>query len=328
MQGLDRPPGGLAPLALAVELPGVARSRFGRRRGAALEGATIGDLAGLEDIGRRAHRRAAGEADTTRTAGGGTFRRATRRGAVAARPAAARAPATAAAGPEAWSGGSLALEPRRLRSCPGRPPARFDAPPRAARPDERAAEAIAAGHAVGRGPGPRLRAMDAAFVAPAQLRRHGVPAQHRVDRLGHVGVDGHAVAGLDLDDHVEGGRRLALEHALLGPPAARLLVAQRHRLDAADEVGERRVQHEVVEVVAVGRADELHAALGDGAGGGRLQLRADLVDDDDLGHVVLHRLDHHVVLQRRARAPACGARGRCRGAGCRRRRRSRWTCRR
>ena len=45
--------------------------------------------------------------------------------------------------------------------------------------------------------------------------------------------------------------------------------------------------------------DELHATLGDGARGGCLELRADLVDDDDLGHVVLDRLDHHRVLKQR-----------------------------
>ena len=112
-------------------------------------------------------------------------------------------------------------------------------------------------------------------------------------------VDGDPLAVLDLDDHVERRRRLALQHALLGPPAAGLLVAEGHALDPADEVGQGRVEHQVVEVVAVGRADELDAALGDRPRGLRLQLRPDLVDDDDLGHVVLDRLDHHLVLERR-----------------------------
>ena len=49
------------------------------------------------------------------------------------------------------------------------------------------------------------------------------------------------------------------------------------------------------------RADELHAAFGDRARGLRLELGADLVDDDDLRHVVLHRLDHHAVLLLRPR---------------------------
>ena len=56
----------------------------------------------------------------------------------------------------------------------------------------------------------------------------GIAAQQRVDRLGDVGVDGDPVAVLDLDDDVEGRRRLALQDGLLRPPAARLLVAQRH----------------------------------------------------------------------------------------------------
>ncbi len=140
--------------------------------------------------------------------------------------------------------------------------------------------------------------MDTLLVAPAQLGRDGVPAQQRIDRVGDVAVDRHAVTILDLDDHVEGGRRLALQHALLRPAAAGLVIAQRHALDPADEVGQGRVQHEVVEVVAVGRADQLDTALGDGPGGLRLQLGPDLVDDDDLGHVVLDRLDHHLVLHR------------------------------
>ena len=109
--------------------------------------------------------------------------------------------------------------------------------------------------------------MDAFLVAPAQLGRDGVAAQQRVDRVGDVAVDRHPLAVLDLDDDVERRRRLALEHALLRPPAARLLVAEGHALDAADEVGQGRVEHQVVEVVAVRRADELDAALGDGPRG-------------------------------------------------------------
>ena len=141
--------------------------------------------------------------------------------------------------------------------------------------------------------------MDAFLVAPAQLWRDGLAAQQRVDGLGHVAVDEHLLAVLDLDDDVERRRRLALEHALLRPSAARLLVAEGDALDAADEVGQRRVEHQVVEVVAVRRPDQLDAALGDRARGLRLELGPDLVDDDDLGHVVLDRLDHDLVLQGR-----------------------------
>ena len=94
-----------------------------------------------------------------------------------------------------------------------------------------------------------------------------VAAEHGVDGVGDVGVDGDPLAVDDLDDDVEGRRRLALEDALLGPPPARLLVAEGDALDPADQVGQGRVEHQVVEVVAVRRADQLDAALGDGPRG-------------------------------------------------------------
>ena len=47
----------------------------------------------------------------------------------------------------------------------------------------------------------------------------------------------------------------------------------------------------------MGSADQLHAALGDGARGLGLEAGADLVDDDHLGGVVLDGLDHDLVLE-------------------------------
>jgi hypothetical protein len=96
---------------------------------------------------------------------------------------------------------------------------------------------------------------------------------------------------------VGSGPRNALEDRFLRAAAARLLVRQRHALDSAEQVVERGVDEQVFERLPVRGRDELHAALGDGARRGRLELGADLVDDDDLGHVVLDRLDHHRVLE-------------------------------
>src|SRR5579884_1835319 len=45
---------------------------------------------------------------------------------------------------------------------------------------------------------------------------------------------------------------------------------------------------------------ELHAALGDGSCRLRFELCPNLVDDDNLRHVVLHRLDHDGMLPDRA----------------------------
>ncbi len=111
-------------------------------------------------------------------------------------------------------------------------------------------------------------------------------------------IDRDALVGLDLDEYLERRRRLPLEHRLLRAATPRLLVGERDRLDPADEVGERGAEHEVLKGVAVRGREELYAALGDGAGGRGLLLGADLVDDHDLGHVVLDGLDHPRALQR------------------------------
>ena len=88
-------------------------------------------------------------------------------------------------------------------------------------------------------------------------------------------------------------------HGLLGTATARLLIAQGYRLNAADQVAEGGVLEQIAKGVAMGRGHQHHAPLGDRAGRLGLQLRADLIDHDDLGHVVFHRLDHHLVLQLR-----------------------------
>ena len=315
---VDRPGGLLSPGLLALPLAGVAGTRLGRRGDAPLERAAVGDVA--RDERRVGHQRA-------RSAGASIARRRDREALTGQRPRgavrcpglgypAARAglprgpspgltPAAARAGPIA---GSIARAARAGAARPGvaiaataigpvAAPAGLH-PPRRAAADE-AGEALRAELLAGRRARPRLGAVDAFLVAPAQLGGHRVAAEHRVDRVGDVAVDHHPFAVLDLDDHVEGRRCLALEDALLGPSPARLLVAEGHALDPPDEVGQGRVEHQVVQVVAVGRADQLDAPLGDGPGGLGLELGPDLVDDDDLGHVVLDGLDHHLVLKRR-----------------------------
>ena len=154
----------------------------------------------------------------------------------------------------------------------------------------------------------------ALFVHPAHFRGDGVAPQPLVDHFGHFIVDGQAVPAVNFHHHIESRRPLAFQHALLRAAVARLLVAQGNRLNAADEVGQGGVHNEVIQGVAVGGGDQLDAALGDGAGGGGLALGAHFVDDDDLRHMVFHRLDHHAVLLRRGGNlhPAGAADGRVR----------------
>ena len=137
------------------------------------------------------------------------------------------------------------------------------------------------------------------IVARADLGRQGEAAQERVDRGQDIGVDRETVTRLDLDQHVEGGRGAPFEHRLLGTAPARFLVRESDRFDAADQVAQGRVEQQVVERDAVRGADELDAALGDGARRLGFEFAADLVNDDDFGVVILDRLDHDLVLERR-----------------------------
>ena len=141
--------------------------------------------------------------------------------------------------------------------------------------------------------------MDLAILAAvANLGSQLAAAQEIVHRFCDVVVYGHALPVLDLYEHVKGWGCLALEHGLLRAAASGFLVAERHAIDAAHQVAERGVEQEVFKRDAVGRADQLHPALGDRACCGGLKLAADFVDDDDLRHVVFHGLDHHLVLLR------------------------------
>ena len=139
----------------------------------------------------------------------------------------------------------------------------------------------------------------AVLVQPADFWDDRVAAQPLVNHVSHVVVDCQAFPALNLHHHVEGGRRLALQHRLLRSAIARFLVAQRNGLDSPHQVRQRGVHNQVVQRVAVGRGDELHAPLGDGAGGGGLLLRAHFVNDDSLRHMVFHCLNHHAMLLRR-----------------------------
>ena len=132
-------------------------------------------------------------------------------------------------------------------------------------------------------------------VAEAALDDRGAALQEGVDAVFHP-VGDPVGAGAHLDQEREGGGVSALQDGLLGAAGASLVVSEGHALDAADEVRERRVLDEVLEELPVRRADEHHAALSDGAASEGLSFGADLVDDDDLGHVVLDGLDHDAVL--------------------------------
>jgi len=121
-------------------------------------------------------------------------------------------------------------------------------------------------------------------------------AQDEIDRLLHVVVDGEAVIVEQFDYDVERRRRLAFQNGLLGTAACGFGVAEGYGLDASDEVAQSRIEHQVLERLAVGSAHELDSPFRDRATCNGFGFGPDLVDDDDLGHVVFNRLDHHLML--------------------------------
>ena len=107
------------------------------------------------------------------------------------------------------------------------------------------------------------------------------------------------MAAVHLNRHGKSGLGSPLQHGFLRAAAAGLLIAERHRLNATHQIGEGGVFDQVFDGIAMGRGHEHHATLGNGASRLGFQLGADLVNNDHLGHVVFHGLDHHLVLKLR-----------------------------
>ena len=78
--------------------------------------------------------------------------------------------------------------------------------------------------------------MRAIGQALAHLALGASPRSSVIHRRRHIAVDADELALLLLDEHIEGGRRLALEHRLLRAAPPRLLIPQRHRLDAPHQI--------------------------------------------------------------------------------------------
>ncbi len=120
--------------------------------------------------------------------------------------------------------------------------------------------------------------------------------QESIDSLGHVTMHGHPVVIYNFHHHAKGGWSLALQDRFLRVPSLGFLISQGDRLDAADEVGQRRVHYQVLQSVAMCCAHQLHSALGNSSGCFGFEFSAYFVNNDDLGHVILHCFNHHGML--------------------------------
>jgi hypothetical protein len=80
-----------------------------------------------------------------------------------------------------------------------------------------------------------------AGLACAPLAWRRFVAQEGINSAGDIGIDYDFIAPDQFDQDTKRWRRFALQHGFLGASAAGLFIAQGYRLNAADQVGKRRV---------------------------------------------------------------------------------------
>ena len=106
-----------------------------------------------------------------------------------------------------------------------------------------------------------------------------------------------AIAILNFDQQIERRRGLAFKHGFTRAAPARFFIRKRYGTDPAEQIRERRVHQKIFEGLTVGCTDKRHAALSDRACRPGFHFGSDFIDDDDFGHVIFDRFDHHRVLQ-------------------------------
>ena len=80
----------------------------------------------------------------------------------------------------------------------------------------------------------RMRSTHTTLIAPALLRCHRVAAKQCVNGARNIFMHEDVIAINDLHDHIKRWWRLAFQNALLRAASSRLVITERHRLNAAD----------------------------------------------------------------------------------------------
>jgi hypothetical protein len=83
----------------------------------------------------------------------------------------------------------------------------------------------------------------------------------------------------------------------LSTTPARFFVGKSNRFDTTHQVGQCRVEEQVLQVVTVGSTNELNATFCNRAGSSSFELSTNLVNDDHFRIMVFDRLDHDFMLK-------------------------------
>ena len=113
-------------------------------------------------------------------------------------------------------------------------------------------------------------------------------------------MDGELVYIENFDNDIECRWSFPLENTLLCSTPPSLFITECNGLDAADQVTERRIEHQVFQRVAVRRANQLDTALSDSTRCKGFLLGTNFIDDHNLRHVVFNSFYHHGMLKLRS----------------------------
>ena len=153
-----------------------------------------------------------------------------------------------------------------------------------------------------------LNDFESVRLAQPDLGAGGPATKKCINDRSRIVINRKLVAISYFDQRIERRRRLPLEHGFLCAAPPRFLVAQRHGMDAAEQIRKCRVHQKIVQRLSVRSGNQLHTTFGNGSRCVRFGFGSDLVDNDDLRHVVLDSFDHHRVLEigsRYLHPPAC-----------------------
>ena len=145
----------------------------------------------------------------------------------------------------------------------------------------------------------------------AYLRTRLLTSEELIDNLSDIVVDGELVYIENFDNDIKGRRGFPLKHTLLCSTPPSLFITECNGLDAADQVTERRIEHQVFKRIAVSCTNELDTAFSDGSRGKGFLLGTDFIDDHNLRHVVFNGFNHDGMLKLRSLYlhPACASDG-------------------
>jgi hypothetical protein len=149
------------------------------------------------------------------------------------------------------------------------------------------------------------------LCALANLRTGLLPTEELIDNLSDIVVDSELVYIENFDNDIKCRRSFPLEHTLLGSTPPSLFITECNGLDAADQVTERRVEHQIFKRIAMSCTNKLYTAFSDGSRGKGFLLGTDFIDDHNLGHVVFNGFNHDGMLKLRSLYlhPACASDG-------------------